>query len=189
MCHFEEQVNNKWSTTYLVNSQSNERFFSAPYLLNLEYNKAVTKRAWTKAQEALSKNLSVPIWHIYLAEAHQRLRLGDQRRFIIDLAIAIETVVRQAVEKFLRIPINSTFQKKVSRMSIESLLSDWRKMGFNNVEWKRVDINQVRKVVEERNAIMHRGKVPLLDKEECKLMGEATTTFVKQAEKEIPSAN
>jgi hypothetical protein len=171
----------------LLDVRSKKRFYAPPHVFVVEGRTPVTKRSWSRARQALSLNSSVPLWHTYIAEASQKLRLGDTRGFIIDLAIASETLIRQLTNRFLKSPVNPSFQSMVNYLPISRLLDDWYRLGFNNAEWKRLkpEKGSVKRVIDLRNAIMHRGEDPGIGTSVAHDLGAAVLRFVTYGERQI----
>ncbi|MFI4851627.1 MAG: hypothetical protein ACIAZJ_21120 [Gimesia chilikensis] len=172
----------------LVNLKTDKSFYYPPLEYSFQRVPVVSKREWNATEKALEANQAVPIWHLYIAEANQKLELGDKREFIIDLAIASETLLRQVFNKKI---IDDTFPSKfkdmINRISISNILQNWRKLGFNSSAWKKLEKEQglMNHVIELRNAIMHRAKEPDLSYKRARELSDAILNFVIQGEKEL----
>ena len=138
LCQF--RYNRQKSTwgTYLVDIATRQRFYAPPRQITVQMPSVLTKKSWTQSQKTLNENLPVPIWHIYFSDASQRLCLGDTRGFIIDLAIATETLVRQVVNNLTSDTSTPAFDKLVSQIQIGRVIDDWFDLGFNNSSWRRL---------------------------------------------------
>lgn len=171
--------------TYLIDSTSNKRFYCPGNFIQIELSNPIKKTAWTKAQRILTSGADVPIWQIYYAEAYERLNIGDIRGYIISLAISLETIIRYMTSKFLKEPINEKYRTLVNQMSIMSIISQWKNLGFNSAaginpkEERKVIIN----IFELRNGIMHRGVHPNISKKECLQIGNTVKLFLAKGEK------
>lgn len=172
----------------LVNLDTNNSFYYPPLEYRLERVPVVSKREWNTTAKALQANHAVPIWHLYIAEANQKLELGDKREFIIDLAIASETLLRQVFNKKLIDDTSpSKFKDMINRISISNILQNWRKLGFDSTAWKKLEKEQGRmqKLIEKRNSIMHRAYEPDFSNKEARDWSDAVLKFVIQGEKEL----
>lgn len=183
---FNHQKSSRGSS--LVNLDTNKSFYYPPLEYRVERVPVVSKREWNATANALQANQAVPIWHLYIAEANQKLELGDKREFIIDLAIALETLLRQVFNKKLidgRSPIK--FQDMINRISISNILRDWSDLGFDSSAWKNLKREQglVKHINDLRNAIMHRAKDPELSYKRATELSDAILKFVIQGEKEL----
>ncbi len=147
----------------------------------------VSKRSWTLAQEFLRNNIEVPIWHLYIAEAKQKLNLGDTRGFLIDLAIAVETLIRRSVRQLIVDPSTPAFEKMVGQMPVGRIIDDWFRIGFGSSSWRRLadEKELVKQVTVYRNGIMHRGENPDMDRIYANQLADAVIAFVNQGEREL----
>lgn len=185
LCHLTwNRQRSAWGT-YLIDFNDRRRFYAPPHVFVVEARNPVPRRAWTDAQSVLSMGAAVPLWHTYLADASHRLRLGDSRGFIIDLAIASETVVRRLTTKFLKAPVNPAFQAMANHVQISRLLDEWYRLGFDTPDWRRLNAERllVKRVMELRNAVMHRGEQPKLTAESARQLREGVAKFVRNAER------
>lgn len=172
---------------YLVDACTGERFFSGITVLHATRERVVSKRHWKEAQKVLDLGQAVPLWHICIAEAGQQLQLGDQRRFILDLAIASETAMRHLTSKFIKEPINFEFQELVNSVSSSRIFDKFWKLGFNSLRWKSLkgDINNIKKVMTYRNHIMHRGWREEVPYKECRELLNSVDKFIFQVDQEL----
>ncbi len=187
LCHF---VFNRQRTawgTYLVDANDKRRFYAPPLAIKIEVGTPVPRRAWSATQHAIAISSVAPLWHTSIAEASHRFRLGDARGFIIELAIASETIVRQLMLRFLRAPVNPAVQSMVNFVQISRILDDWHRLGFDSAAWYRLKAEKaaVKRVMELRNAIMHRGEIPKLEDGVGRDLRGAVTRFVKHAELQL----
>ena len=185
LCQFKHNRQKTVTGTYLLDSSTNKRFYAPPHIFLIQHTPFITKKSWTLTQDALNKSISVPIWHIYLAEANQKLVLGDTRGFIIDLAIAIETFIRKVIKQLIASPCNTEFEKMVGNISIGNIIEKWFELGFNNVSWKRLKKEKglIKHIIDLRNGIMHRGEYPTIELERAKQLSAAVLVFIRQGEK------
>lgn len=183
------QVNREPNLTkhYLVDAYTGKRFFSDVTVINVMLERVVSRRHWKEAQKVLDLGQSVPLWHICIAEAGQQLQLGDQRRFILDLAIASETAMRHLTSKFIKEPINFEFQEIVNNVPSSRIFDKFGKLGFNSLRWKSLkgDINNIKKVMTYRNHIMHRGWREEVPGKECRELLNSVNKFILQVDQEL----
>lgn len=172
---------------YLVDASTGKRFFKDMMVINVMLERVVSRRHWTEAQKVLDLGQSVPLWHICIAEAGQQLQLGDQRRFILDLAIASETAMRHLTSKFIKEPINFEFQEIVNSVPSGRIFDKLGKLGFNSLRWKNLkgEINNVREVMKYRNNIMHRGWREEIPGKDCRELLNSVKKFVLQVDQEL----
>ena len=182
---FNERKSN-WST-YLYDTHSNKSFYSSIHHIVISPESMITKKIWRQTQTALSQNIQTPIWQIYIADANQKNNIGDTREFIIDLAIAIETIVRQILRKHIAKPTNPEFEKLVGRMPVRQIIDSWYKLGFNTPTWRKLSNSKklITDLIDKRNTIMHCGKIPSIDKEYANKLNKAVIEFIKKGEQEI----
>jgi hypothetical protein len=187
LCQFRYNRQKSAWGTYLLDLKGRRRFYTSAHRITVELRKPVTKRAWNLAQDDLSVNVAVPIWHLYVVEANQKLRLNDIRGFIIDLAIAIETVIRRVIRNFVTKNATVTFEKMIDMIQIGRIVDDWKKLGFKSSKWQalREEKAIVKQIIELRNGVMHRGEHPTIDRKTAKQMADAVIKFIKQCEKEF----
>jgi hypothetical protein len=191
LCQVKQNRQKSKRGTYLFEISTNKRFYTPGHWTLVERQEIITKRAWSSAQKALLDNDDVPIWHLYIAEAYQKLNLNDIRGFIIDLAIAIETIVRRVVRNFIASNATSTFEKMVDMIQIGRLVGDWKKLGFKSSKWQALNNEKatVKQVIELRNAVMHLAQNPSIDRKRAMEMMGAVLKFIKQCEQEIKTIN
>jgi hypothetical protein len=187
LCHYAYNRQRSAWGTYLIDGDDRKRFYAPPHVIRVVTTTPVSRRAWSATQRAIARNAIVPLWHTSLAEASQRLQLGDTRGFVIELAIASETVVRRLMLRFLSSPTNSAVQSMVNHVQISRILDDWYRLGFNSANWHRLKAEKalVRRVMELRNAIMHRGDSPKLDGGTARDLMTSVARFVRHAELEL----
>lgn len=176
----------RWGS-YLFDVKTRKRFYAPPLAFVAQGTTPITKQQWKRAQEALSIHSEVPLCWLYFAEAHQRLRIDDIRGFIISLAIASETLIRQITQQFLREPINPTYQSMVNGISIGRIIDNWRKLGFDGKRWDQLkkEKEQMKRVLELRNGIMHRGETPKLPQSAQRELSDAVKKFLKEGERQL----
>lgn len=169
----------------LIDIKNKKRFYHTGFMHTVAGNEPVTKKEWNKAQDILTEGKTVPIWEIYYAEAYNRLEYGDMRGFIISLAISSETLFRHLSISFLKEPINTKYQSIVNRVPISSLINNWKKLGFNNKDWKSVESERksLLRLFEIRNGIVHRGSNPTISEEEQVELGTAVKRFMELCDK------
>lgn len=187
ICQTADKLQRQSYANYLVEKNSNKRFYASSHTIVVMRQSAVTKRDWNRAQDALSRNLEVPIWWHYYASAAHNSMINHNRECIIELAIALETLVRVLVGQLINEPKNKWIEDKVSRIGINNVISDWRKIGFDNKAWERMkpDIKLIREVIDKRNGIMHRGKLEPISMKDKNRYLDATRNFITLGEKSI----
>ena len=187
LCQFRHNRQKSTWGTRLLDSSSNKRFYAPPRVFVVQGRPIVSKKSWTLTQNALKQGINVPIWHLYISEANQKLKLGDTRGFVIDLAIATETLIRQVVNQLIASPPNVEFEKMVGNISIGKIVDKWFDLGFNNASWIRLknDKGLIKHVIDIRNGIMHRGEYPTIERDRANQLAAAVLRFVSQGEKEV----
>jgi len=187
ICQTTDKLQRQSYANYMVDKNSNKRFYAVSQTMVVTLQSAVTKRDWNRAQDALSRNFEVPIWWHYYASAAHNSKINHNRECIIELAIALETIVRVLMGQFVNEPKNKCFEDKVGRIGINNIISDWRKLGFDNKAWERMkpDINLIGKVFDKRNRIMHRGILEPLSMNDKNRYLDAARNFITLGEKSI----
>jgi hypothetical protein len=176
----------RWGT-YLFDVKTRKRFYAPPLTFVVQGTIPITKQQWKRDREALSIHSEVPLCWLYFAEAHQRLQIDDIRGFIISLAIASETLIRQITQQFLREPINPMYQSMVNGISIGRIIDNWRKLGFDGKRWDQLKKEKelMKRVLELRNGIMHRGETPKLLQSTQRELSDAVKKFLKEGERQL----
>ena len=169
----------RWGT-YLFDLDTGKNFFTPGGWMLAERKEIITKKVWVLTQKALLEKVDVPIWHLYIAVVYQKLDLDDIRGFIIDLAIVIETIIRRVVRKFVAKEAPVTFEKMVDMIQTGRIVDDWQRLGFTNAKWKALRNEKaiVKRVIELRNGVMHRGENPNIDYKKAKEMADAILKFI-----------
>lgn len=123
----------------------------------------------------------------YIAEANQKLVLGDMRGLVIDLAIAVETLIRRLIGIFISDRAAPQFEDMVGRISIGQMIGKWSRLGFSSSSWAHLEkeIGLVKHVIDYRNGIMHRGEYPKIGGERASELLRAVLAFVVQGEREM----
>jgi hypothetical protein len=188
LCQFDhERYTSSWAT-YLIDGNSKKRFYRPPSVVAWDLNTPIGAQTWRMVHDALAHNEQVPIWRIYLAEANQKMRMEDFRGVVIDLAIASETLIRAltTTTQFLVAPVNNAYTKLINGISISRILEDWHKLGFNNTGWRKLesDRKELKRVMDLRNANMHRGVYPSIDSGQARTLIAAVLRFINYGEKQ-----
>lgn len=175
-----------WSMD-LLETKTRERFFSASQSILVSASSYISKRSWTSVQKAVSFNAQVPLWHIYLAEADHQIGIGQTRRCIIDLAIAIESLIRVLTSDFISDSATPKFHSFVDRISVMQLFEKWNQLGFKSKHWRdiREDKKYIKEIIDKRNGIMHRGESPDISNEERGRLFNAARNFIEAGELEL----
>lgn len=185
ICQLSHQRQGTTWGAYLIDAESTQRFYAPPHILTAQMANPISKVEWNRAEAILRKGKNVPIWQIYYAEAFERLNLGDQRGYIISLAISSETAIRHISKSFLKEPINTKYQSIINTIPISRLINNWKKLGFDSSEWISLESERksISKLFEVRNGIMHRGESPDISKQERDSFGLSVKKFIKMIEK------
>jgi len=170
---------------YLVDGKTGERFFSNGVNMEAHFHTGITKRAWKQSELAMREGQGAPVWQLFLCNAVHKIATKSHREFVIDLAIAIETVIRELISTFLGERRNQAIAKILGRAGLTEIISKWKQLGFNSKGWKALstELKTVQSIVEIRNGIMHRGVDPL-DVDTYQLFSQ-TQRFINQAEREL----
>src|SRR5690606_32320349 len=102
ICQLNHQRQSTTWGTYLIDTESGQRFYAPPHIFTVQLESPIKKLEWNLAGSILNEGASVPIWQIYYAEAFERLSLGDMRGYVINLAISVETAIRHISKSFLK---------------------------------------------------------------------------------------
>ncbi len=145
----------------LINTKSNTRFYVPRVggIVTFPFRPVLRAAQWSEVADALNAGREPPIWHNYLASAHQRMEAGDRLAAMLDLAVAAEASIRNAVD--VKLPPSTTNEKRESirRKNVSGIFRDWRDHGLPEFPklaclWTLFDI---------RNDIMHSGAATLGD--------------------------
>ncbi len=187
ICPYHENRQKSLWGPYLFDVSSNQNFYRPPFRITVTLLKSVSKKNWSQVQGALVDNIDVPIWHIYMSEAHQKREIKDIRGFILNLAISIETMVRSLVNTYIVESAAPTFKNAVGRINISVMLDKWSKINSKNKRWKdlKKEIALVKRVFKERNDIVHRGVRPILTEKEVNEIAQAVLVFLNTGEKQV----
>lgn len=180
-----EERQRSYRGAYLVDMQSRKRFFETPIGFTVTLGgPVVSKRSWSKVAKVLNNAPPVPVWRIYLARADQALDLDDHRRFVLDLAIACETMIRELTSQLLRQPPKDSFRKLVDGLPISRILERWEKIGFDSPKWRAIDgeRKEILRLFEIRNSVIHRGQTPLHNLTRCRQLLQSAKTFLDLGE-------
>lgn len=85
--------------TYLIEKQSNHRFWTGTVRLVAQLPHVVTTDEWDEVQQAASEGSSPPLWFEFLYDAQHKLDIGDSSGCILSLAIACESMFRHVLNK------------------------------------------------------------------------------------------
>jgi hypothetical protein len=163
LCQVRSQRQKTSRGAYLVDDMTKASIYRPAMNFVIPARKPITARDWRFTGQALSEKSAVPIWQLFIAEAGQKARLGDNRSAILDLAIASETLIRQlAILSSLKPRTNRAAEKLFSQAPISRVLDEWAGLGFGSADWQRLETERkaVKQVLDKRNAIMHRGEEP-----------------------------
>ncbi len=176
----------KWGI-YLMDTKSEARFYSSVHIFDMGGVKAVDARLWRAVARAIGAGQSVPVWRQHYDEAYQKLGIGDVRGFVLDLAIAIETITRRLMSQVLKDGATPGLKRLLGSIALGRIIEDWTKIGFDSKDWNnsKQSRDEVKKVIELRNTIMHRGEVPKLDKGEARAFGSGVLEFLVLGEREL----
>jgi hypothetical protein len=171
--------------TYLTDGFHGDFVYSGAVRLSASLTTSVTKRHWSKAQKILSAGVPVPLWWIYFSRAvRQRVR-SDERRLIIELAVACEILVRELVNQKAKKLTNSYLRGSIDRIQVSRLLQDWGKIGFNSHRWTGLtrERKDILRIFQLRNAAMHKGTQPRLSSIETQRLIESVRSFLAQGDR------
>lgn len=187
ICPYHETRQRSFWGSYLFDASTKRDFYRPPYRITVNLLKSVSKKEWRAAQSALENDIDVPIWHIYIAEAHLRRGVGDIRGFILDLAISIETMVRALMREYIVSSAAPVFVDSVGRTGLMQILDNWVKINYSNKIWTSMsdEIKMVKFVNAQRNHIMHRGLKPDLSLNRAHELAQAVLMFVIAGEKQL----
>ena len=170
--------------TYLIDFRNGQRFFSEMTSIGFKMEGALTARQWGDVQRVLSRNEPTPLWHILLAEADQQLGVQDHRRFLVDLALACEIVLRHLVQVVLK---QRVAIELVNTIAITRVIDNLKNLEFRPKRWNSLKacIPDLKQIFEYRNKIMHRGWREYVSQDGCRKLQRSAIRFVCEVEREI----
>jgi hypothetical protein len=145
-----------------------QRTLSAPGRYRL------TPADWNEIASAVSAGATPPIWNEYQMRAHRRIDNGDFVAATIDLAVAVESVIRRAVDAQLPADAANRSRKRVARINMSNLIDLWPAFGLPQLQ----SLSMVRTLFEVRNKIMHRGKDSSAQREFCRDAAQAVDELI-----------
>ena len=176
-----------WST-HLLDETSGQPFYASgqTYLVPAQY--PISKREWRRAQELLHCAEEPPIWVDFLFEAEHRLDNGDLHGGILSLAIGCESLLKKLFSLHARRPTNEKFLQLIDHTPTRAIIAAWEDLGFKTKAWKNAfDKKALNALYEERNRIVHRGRVKGLRATECIRYAAAVRKLVVYGEKYLRS--
>lgn len=187
LCSYYDSLERSSWGPYLFDASSNKPFYTPPYTMTVRGLRSIKKKNWRLTQTALNENIDTPIWHLYIAEAHQKRIAEDTKGFLLDLAISIETIVRFVIDTYITDEAPVAFGEAVGRMPIMPLLDNWNKINSKNSRWNYLknDINRIKELFVKRNRVMHRGAALVMTKSEMNEIERSASIFIRECESQI----
>lgn len=125
---------------------------------------------WEKISQTLNADTSLPIYVQLLDDAMYQLSVGDQKRFVSDLAVAAETYVRNIVSSTLPEELPTPYVSILDEYNIRPILTKVLPGVFSeeeNAKLKKI-ISGLHGLFDKRNDLFHFGKIDDLNQEKCK---------------------
>jgi hypothetical protein len=187
ICAYRENKQKSHWSTYLYDASTDERFYCSPHRITAWLQKPISKKRWRSAAECLETNVEVPIWHLYVSEACQKRDLQDDRGFILNLAISVESVIRTVMNTYIVSFASSDFERMVGRLGITGIIERWEKINHENMRWKNFKKEKkiVKEVIKERNDVMHKGEIPSISAHKANEMISAVCKFIEECERQL----
>jgi hypothetical protein len=177
-----------WGTYLLVKGEE-KHFWATGHTVPVPRTKAVAAEVWEAVQTALHEGLRPPTWFEFLYDAHQELEVGDKTGCILSLAIASETMFRRILEK--QVPpaekIDPEFIETIAEMNVRTVMRHIKKFSFwKNGEWEKYcNWNEIHKIFDHRDKIMHVGYVGSVDTAALKKMVRSADKFIHFADRAL----
>jgi hypothetical protein len=158
-----------WST-YLVNAETNKRFWASGQTFYAIGYKALNVGDWEKLQVELSKGTQPPIHMEFKLDAEERIKLGDYNRSLVDMAIACETFLRFVVFQHLPKELNSKLTEYIEEANISQYMNKFFPKVLDeatNKQFNKIKSNLF-SLFERRNKLVHLGKSQGIDEQLCR---------------------
>jgi hypothetical protein len=152
----------------LINCATGKAFYSPSVqrIVVVSATRRLTSDEWAAIGGDLVKHAVPPLWHEYLMSGRQRIEAGDLTAAIIDLAVAIEVAVRLRVDSKLPPATPRGICEVVARMNMTEVFRRWDDLDMP-AQTSIPLFPDIIRLVEVRNAIMHRGADPRITRDFC----------------------
>ena len=166
----------------LINTRSNTRFY-APRIGDVVVFpslRILRTAQWSEIDEALSAGREPPVWHDYIASAHQRMEAGDRLGAMLDLAVAVEARIRTALDAKLPSSTAKGIRRAINRQNMSDLFRHWQDYELPNFP----NLACLKTLVEIRNEIMHNGTAKRGDAAFFKTTAKAVVQLIESFEED-----
>ena len=106
---------------------------------------------WSQIDSAVAAGAPPPIWNEYLTSAERRIKQGDLRAAVIDLAVAAESAI--LLYRETNYPAR---RSEFAKQKISDVFRKWTRCGLPPAEHHAWFAN-VERLFDVRNGLMHRG--------------------------------
>ncbi len=145
----------------LEESSTSHRFWLKGATIVAPGRKAITQLEWQSAQIALKREQTPYVWFDFLFEGEQRINNADPIGAVLNLAIALEAIIRTlATHNLSKERIEPVVLFVVDHANLRSILSRIRSLTFWNRDWERVtDMSGFNALMDQRDTLMHSAEV------------------------------
>lgn len=148
----------------LESTQKVKPIWYAATVISIQARQKVTREQWNYAQKSLRLAIDPPLYYDYFFDGEENLSNGDYRRALIDFCIAVESALRELLERKIPDELHSELKKFLTRVNIAELKgSKFQKALFDNSTLENFKKDKVFKhltdMFENRNKLMHSGKL------------------------------
>jgi hypothetical protein len=154
----------------LQESSTGRRFWLQGHRIAVPGRKAIGASEWQLTRLALDRTEKPHIWFEFLFEGEQRINNADLMGAVLSLAVAFEAIVRTLVTHGLsKQPVEPVVLLLIDRTNLRSILNQLKSLSFWSKEWSRVtDFSAFNDLMNQRDGVMHSGKVEGLDANKLK---------------------
>jgi len=160
-----------WST-YLAEHRSGTRVWGASTAIVIHSLHRVSEDDWQKAQALLLAGKQIPIHLAQKQDAEMLFAHGDYRRCTIDLCIAAETFLRQAVWQSLPSNLDDDVRDYIEQANANRYIDKFFPSLLDVTQRSLYGSNlrpQLKELFRVRNKIMHVGSRGLASRDSCSI--------------------
>lgn len=148
---------------HLFNNEINSSFYS-PLIsrtISIRPWHTLTRDDFVEIDCALINGKNPPVWHEYIASAEQKLVHGDLNSAFINLAISLESIIRNYIDRKLPSDISDGVREILRKQNIGYIVDNSEKLSMPKIFNK----SEIKNIIAERNNLMHGGCSPSLDRD------------------------
>ena len=168
-----------WAT-YLIDQTTNKPVWASPAVFMVKGYKRVTVVEWDEVGKALEQGLKPPVFYDLMFDGEEHLNIGDLHRGVVDLAVACEDFMRNAVMQHLPKGLNNELRRYIDEAHIRQVLNYFFPEVLNEDGRKLLKkINSdLQKLFTARNDILHCGRMEDLTLNTCQKFLDVTRKLI-----------